>query len=166
VIVAASLHRVVLRRLAVKAEREARMLQDKLVIRSLATYEPPLLEPLVNLGRIFTSAGEIAQIANGSPIRFIAYIEFAQAGVVRANHYHLRRNEWLYLLKGSLLGRFIDSESGESCEQVLHAGDLVLMLPGCAHAYRALEPTQTIELADQPYDDSDRVVYSVLETEK
>jgi hypothetical protein len=138
------------------------MLSDKLNIRRLPLHYPPIAEHVVDLGRIMMPSGELAQIANDVPIRFIAYVEFAGLGIVRANHYHAVRVEWLYILSGRLVGRFFDLDTAESVDHDLEAGDLIMVKPRCAHGYRALEPTQTIEFADAPYDGGDTFPHLLL----
>lgn len=138
------------------------MLSEKLHIRRLPRFEPPLAAPLVDAGRILTPSGELAPLTTGQTIRFVAYVEFAARGVVRANHYHLARSEWLYCIGGRAEARFLDLDTGEAAEHTLETGDLVLVRPRCAHAYRALERVQAIEFADLPYDGADTVPFILL----
>ncbi len=116
----------------------------------------PLLHPLVQGGRIATAAGEIAQLVSGESFRYLAYIEFAHPpGALRGNHYHLIKQESLYILRGRLQARYQDMETGQTAELLLETGDLVQTQPGCAHAYRSLEYTQALEFAPTPFDPAD-----------
>jgi dTDP-4-dehydrorhamnose 3,5-epimerase-like enzyme len=138
------------------------MANPKVIVKRLTQHIPPLAAPITNLGRILAPNGEVAQIANGAQIQFLATIEFAFAEQVRANHYHERRNESLYVIRGSLRGVFIDIDTNERSEFELVRGDLVEIAPRCAHAFVSHEPSELIEFADLAYDPMDLVKYSVL----
>jgi quercetin dioxygenase-like cupin family protein len=125
-------------------------------IRRLDSYSLPLAAPITQGGRIFSAAGEVAQLVNGEPFRFLAYLEFRHAPeVVRGNHYHLRKYETLYVLQGSLHAWYQDIDSGAQAEHVVHAGDLIAVQPRCAHAYAPLAYTQAVEFAPTPFDSND-----------
>lgn len=124
-------------------------------IRHLAFRAPPLLDG----GRVDGPAGELAQVVNGDePFRYLAYVEFRDAGgAMRGNHYHEKRVETLYVIRGRLEGFFEDIDSGETARVSLAAGDLVRVEPRCAHAYRPVEPTDAIEFSPHPYEPADTV---------
>jgi mannose-6-phosphate isomerase-like protein (cupin superfamily) len=129
---------------------------EKLTLRRLPVYPRPPESPVTTGGRIFTPGGELTQILNGIDVRFVAYVEFAgNLGSPRGNHYHRRRREWLYIVRGRLQAHYEDVESRESMELVLETGDLVCVEPGCAHVYFPLEYTQAIECSSIDFDPQD-----------
>jgi mannose-6-phosphate isomerase-like protein (cupin superfamily) len=133
----------------------------KVALRRLATHRLPLAAPLgPEGGRIFSAAGEMAQLVSGESFRYLAYVEFVhQPHVVRGNHYHRVKDEHLYVLVGRLRCVCKDLESDERAVYEVAAGDLMRIQPGCAHALVPLEYTQALEFAPQPYDPADAYPY-------
>ncbi len=133
----------------------------KLSIRRLETYTPPLAAPLGAAGgRILTAAGEIAQVVNGSPFRFLSYLEFTP-DMARGNHYHQNKEEYLYVLKGILRAVCRDLDSNETAHLELHAGDLLTIQPRCAHMFIAAEYAQAFEFSAEPFDPDDTYRYNL-----
>jgi len=129
----------------------------KVAFRALPVTEPPIPE---GGGRIFTPAGELAQILNGQAFAFVAYVEFLpNASQPRGNHYHLAKTEMLYVITGHLKAVYKELDSGLTEARTLSSGDLVTILPGCAHVYYALEHTRTIEISDTRYDPADTLPF-------
>lgn len=109
-----------------------------------------------------SNAGELAQIVNGDPFRFMAYIEFRPYGeTLRGNHFHEQKTEFLYVISGRLTAHYIDLENDETLTIDLTGGDLVTIEPRCAHAYRALEHTHAIEFTKTVYNPTDTFPYKV-----
>jgi mannose-6-phosphate isomerase-like protein (cupin superfamily) len=125
-------------------------------IRRLPVLDGPPQEPVLDGARILMTAGEAAPVFNGSPFRFIAYLEFLPGtGAWRGNHWHERRREALYVIRGRLRAVFEDIDTGERAEAVLETGDLLHIDPRCAHAFQALEYAQVIECSPLDYDAAD-----------
>ncbi|MGW1062182.1 hypothetical protein [Micromonospora rubida] len=134
---------------------------EKVQVRRLPVTTPPVPP---GGGRIQSPAGELAQVVNGDIYRFLAYLEFRpDATKPRGNHFHNHKSETLYLISGRLRALYHDLDSGERAEMTLEPGDLVTVHPRCAHVYYALEHSQAVELADQPYDPTDTHPYEVGE---
>ena len=134
---------------------------DKAVVRRLPRYRVPLAAPVVDGGVIEMPAGDFVQVANGSPVRFVAHLEFrAGAPASRGNHYHHVKTEWLTVIRGRLRARYVDLDSGARRELVLEPGDQVRVLPRCAHSYAALEDASVIECASHAFDPSDAVAFA------
>jgi mannose-6-phosphate isomerase-like protein (cupin superfamily) len=128
---------------------------EEILVHRLPIGEPPIPE---GGGRITTPAGELAQIVSGGSYAFLAYIEFLPDETKpRGNHYHAIKTETLYIIKGSLRAVYRDIERGTMREVALSAGDRVTIPPKVAHVYYASEYTQTVELADLPYDPNDTI---------
>ena len=92
----------------------------------------------------------------------IGHIEFLP-NVPRGNHYHKRKVEYMVFLTGELKARYwFPDNPTEVFETILHSGDFVRILPGCAHTYTAIkEKVIAIEYSPQRYESAD--VFSVDE---
>jgi mannose-6-phosphate isomerase-like protein (cupin superfamily) len=129
---------------------------SKVSIRSLPVLDGPPVQPVLDGVRIHMKAGEAAPITNGTPFRFLAYLEFLpNTGAWRGNHFHERKRETFYIIHGRVHGVFEDVDSGERAEIELAAGDVIVIEPRCAHAFRALEYAQALEFSPLDYDASD-----------
>jgi len=74
-------------------------------------------------------------------------------------HYHLIKDETWYVDKGEFLYRWIDTETAETIEQKLKAGDVVRQRVGQPHQLIALTDGTVFEVSTQHFDeDSYRVV--------
>lgn len=133
----------------------------KVEVKSLDTFQAPLAKPLTSPGRILSPAGELTQLVNGTDVRFIAYVEFAESGISRGNHYHENKAETLYLISGSLEARYFDIDTGEAISLVLNQGDLVRMNARCAHRYTALSHVHAVEFSDTDYEAARTVAFDV-----
>ena len=128
----------------------------KVSIRRLPLLDAPPAQPVLDGVRIRMAAGEAAPVLNGGPWRFIAYLECLPGiGAWRGNHFHEKKREWFYVIRGRLRALFLDVDSGESAEAVLETGDLLVIEPRCAHAFTALEYAQVIECSQLEYDAGD-----------
>ncbi|GLY95361.1 hypothetical protein [Actinoplanes sp. NBRC 103695] len=134
---------------------------DKVSVRHLVVSNAPAP---ADGGIVRGSMGEIAQIVNGDAFRFLAFIEFAMIdGGYRGNHYHLNKIENLYVISGRLKAFYHDLDTDETASMELKAGDLVKILPRCAHVYFPLEHSQAVEFGEEPFDPSDTIRYVVTD---
>lgn len=81
--------------------------------------------------------GAIADILYKEPVDHIAVIS-SEKGAVRANHYHKKTIQWIYLQSGSLES-VTRREGEEPVSLVMKPGDLIRTDAGEHHAIRALE---------------------------
>lgn len=129
---------------------------SRVSIRRLPVLDAPPATPVLDGVRIRMSAGEAAPIWNGTPFRFIAYLEFLpDTGAWRGNHFHEKKREAFYVIRGRLRAVFEDVDTGERAEHTLEAGDVLHIEPRCAHAFQALEYAQVIECSPLDYDAAD-----------
>jgi dTDP-4-dehydrorhamnose 3,5-epimerase-like enzyme len=130
------------------------------VVRQLPRFRVPLAAPITTGGIIEMPAGDFIQVANGSPVLFVAHLEFrAAGGASRGNHVHRVRTEWITVVRGRLLARYVDVASGARFETELSAGDQVEVRPGCAHSYRALEDAAAVECSSHAFDPADAELF-------
>jgi len=110
-------------------------------------------DPKKNQKRIDDPRGEITQIMNDKDIilRNVVYIELKD-GVIRGNHYHTKKDEYLYIAKGKVKVVLLDRETQEKKEIILQDGDLIRILPQLTHTFKALEYTQIIEFSPNVFD--------------
>lgn len=127
--------------------------------RRLPVYEGPPGPDAPILKRICLPQGELAQIYGMERgMRYIALIEMV-AGKDRGNHYHHRKEEWIYLLEGEVELQVEDPETREGGRLALRKGDLVVIMPGVAHVVRPGCPGQAIEFSPQEFDPGDSEPY-------
>jgi len=132
---------------------------DKFSVHHLDFMEPPLP---ASGGRIMTPAGELAQVISGEAMRLITYIEFKPDGKPRGNHFHRKKLEIIYVIKGTLEVTLEDLADHSTETVGLIAGDIIRVQPNCAHVYKTLEYTQALELNEVPYDNADTIPYTVV----
>ena len=96
--------------------------------------------------------GELATIST-TETKFIAYIEFPEDGVPRANHFHKEKEEYLYLISGRVRCYFRRADAlNETPNEIdAFAGDLISVQPGWSHAYLTIEPGHAIEFSPTPF---------------
>jgi hypothetical protein len=105
--------------------------------------------------------GELAQIAGGQVFRYLVYWDIQPvARAFRGQHYHLKKEESMYILRGIVQALFEDIDTQERKEQTLAEGARVIILPRLAHKFVPLEFVQVIEFSPQPFDPSDAFPYS------
>lgn len=111
------------------------------------------------------SRGEIFNIFEGS-IGHIALIT-SKKGTVRANHYHKKDHQYMYLLRGAYESHSLDVRNPEK-RQVLHvtAGEIVDTPPYIAHAQKFTEDSAFLALTTQEREqgkyEEDTIAYEVI----
>ena len=86
-------------------------------------------------------------------------ITTAHPGIVKANHYHKKMNEWYCVIKGKMHLVLKDMKTGEKNEIMLSEDELKLIKisPGLAHGFRNIGDDMLIVLMyiDRPFDPND-----------
>ncbi len=140
---------------------EAAFLGDKVRKWSLPVFagRPPNEAPA--LKRMQLAQGELAQFYDGEQgMRYLAYVELLKNGV-RGNHYHLRKQEWIYVLQGGVLLTLEDVHSPGRVSVKALAGDVVYIHTGIAHALETLEPGHAVEFSPGRVDPADLHPYKL-----
>jgi len=105
--------------------------------------------------------GKLAILHPSGPVYNPCYFDI-QPGKARfrGEHYHKSKTEVFYLISGSCLIRYYDLEIGEHGSFGVQEGDMVKILPMCAHRMEAEEFCQVMEfsLEDVNYE-TDTFVY-------
>ncbi len=138
-----------------KTMSEASFFSGRLQLRTLPALTTGGGPELPALKRLLLPQGELAQFHDGAlPIHYIAALELKK-GAVRGNHVHLRKIEHMYVTRGELevVGQAMDT--GELAQLLVHAGDLVVIQPGVAHAFRILQGGVAIEFSPTRFDPAD-----------
>lgn len=92
---------------------------------------------------------------NGEGMCFITYLEFPK-GKIKGNHYHNSKEENMVVIKGKVKAKYyLPDDLEKKIEIILEEGDLVTILPGCAHAYKSDEGCSVIEFSKQKYNNND-----------
>ena len=132
---------------------------EKVSVRRLPDVVPPIPP---GGGRMISPAGELAQIVNGDPYRYLAFLEFQpDPDAPRGNHFHAVKTEHLYIVDGLVRATYRDLDTEETTEVELTAGDLVVVQPRCAHAYVALTHSHAVEFSPLSYDPADTIAYAL-----
>jgi mannose-6-phosphate isomerase-like protein (cupin superfamily) len=122
---------------------------------SLPAFELPLAADAPTVKRLLLPQGELGQFYDGDEgMRYLAFIEL-RPGTVRGNHYHKRKEEWVYFIKGEvlLIAQDIETKSRETIP--LKTGDLAIIQTGIAHALQVQAPGQAVEFSPARFDPLD-----------
>lgn len=134
---------------------ESTFLSGKVLKRTLPVLKDPAGAGALTAKRLLLSQGELAQFYDADdPVRYIAFIELREGGI-RGNHYHKKREEFVYFIQGEAVLAVEDIASGARDTLQLAAGDLAILQPGVAHAFRPLKPGQAIEFSKLRFDPND-----------
>lgn len=86
-------------------------------------------------------------------------ITTAHPGIIKANHYHKKMNEWYCVIQGKMHLVLKDMKTGETQEVTLSEEDLKLIkiMPWTAHGFRNVSDSMLIVLMyiDRPFDPND-----------
>jgi mannose-6-phosphate isomerase-like protein (cupin superfamily) len=141
---------------------EVSILSGRLVKRSLPSLKPGLGIELPPLKRLELAQGELAQIHDSDPgIHYIAVLELLE-GSVRGNHYHTAKVEHMYVMCGRIEWIVEDRDSRDRKGMTMESGDLVVIQPGLAHAFRVLQPGVAIEFSPTRFNPGDIHPYPLI----
>jgi hypothetical protein len=120
------------------------------LIEGAPAPESPLLK------RLLLPQGELAQLHDDDdhPIHYIAFIEL-RAGTVRGNHYHLVKEEFIYVFRGLATLHVGAIDSGERASFPMAAGDLAFIPTRIAHALCVEESGQGVEFSSTRFNNAD-----------
>jgi mannose-6-phosphate isomerase-like protein (cupin superfamily) len=134
---------------------ESTFLSGKVVKRSLPVIQGKPSPGAPTVKRMMLPQGELVQFYDADePIRYLAYTELRE-GSIRGNHYHKVKEELIYMIQGEMLLVVEDVTSGALDSVPLRAGDVAMIQPGVAHAWRTVKPGQAIEFSKSRFDASD-----------
>ena len=98
--------------------------------------------------------GEFVQVAYRETMHHLAAFEIRK-GFSRGNHYHKRKEEIFYVVRGKIKASFLDMDSLEKEEKIFERGDKIRVNPYCGHLFYGLEDAFVIEYSPQVYDKED-----------
>jgi dTDP-4-dehydrorhamnose 3,5-epimerase-like enzyme len=98
--------------------------------------------------------GEFVQISYRENIGHLAFFQIRE-GFNRGSHYHEKKEEVFYVVRGRIRATFRDLSNGETEEHILIRGQKIYVKPRCAHIFHGLEDTLVIEYSPQFYDKTD-----------
>lgn len=141
---------------------EQSFLDGKVLKRSLPTFEPPLVGDLPMTKRLLLAQGELAQFYDGEEgIRYLAAIQLV-SGTVRGNHYHRRKQEWVYLIAGAVHLVVEDVETKARETLLIVTGDLAYISPGVAHTLVVQQEGMAVEFSPVRFDPADTSRYTLV----
>jgi hypothetical protein len=135
-------------------------LGGKVIRRVLPVIQAPSPEmPL--LKRLMLAQGKLDQFYDAEQgIHYIVAIELRE-NCVRGNHFHREKEEWVYIVQGGLMLHAADINTGESASFTMGPGELSIVRPGVAHAYRTTQPGLAIEFSPTRFNAADIQVYAL-----
>lgn len=83
--------------------------------------------------------------------KYVGKILFVKAGHKLSLQYHEKKDETVYLNKGSIV--LLVEEDGEMIERVLRPGDAYRIRPGVKHRMSALEDSEILEASTPEVED-------------
>jgi hypothetical protein len=100
----------------------------------------------------------IVAIVPDEPIRYMTILEF-ENNVPRGNHLHRSKHEFMIPICGALRAKlWLPDKLADSVEITLRPGQILHILPNCAHSLTAINGDATaIEYSPQAYDPDDTV---------
>jgi uncharacterized cupin superfamily protein len=113
---------------------------------------PPDSAP--RLKRLALPQGELAHFSDGEKIDYIAFVELRLGGI-RGNHYHQKKEEAVYIIRGEMLLFIQDIQTRERAALTLQAGDLAVVPTQIAHAYQTTRPGDAVEFSRAKFDAAD-----------
>lgn len=113
------------------------------------------------------SRGWLAEIFRpesvGGTMKGQVTITTAHPGIVKANHYHKKLNEWYCVIQGKMQLVLKDVATGEKKEMVLSQDELKLIKidPGVSHGFKNIGDNMLVVLmyADRPFNSNDTDTY-------
>ncbi len=95
-------------------------------------------------------------------------VSFSEPGVIRGNHYHLRKKEWFLVIQGTAELHLTNTKTHEQSTYVIQGSqpELFLMEPSIAHAFKNIGSDQLVflGLVNEAFDESDpdTISYQVI----
>ena len=130
--------------------------EDYVSVTCLGTEKKPLEYEKTGKGYIVKKGNALTALYhNREPVCCLAYIEF-EPGKTRGDHFHYKKVENMCVVKGKIKAQYMLPNNPEKVlELELKAGDIVHILPGCAHSYMADEWAVALEYSPQKFELSD-----------
>jgi hypothetical protein len=92
----------------------------------------------------------------GCSMAFMALIEFRPETGPRGRHRHFKKQEYLYVITGSLKGRYWLVHEDQAEEYIHPVGTLIRVEPGLFHVFECIDsPALALEFSPQPFDSTD-----------
>jgi hypothetical protein len=113
---------------------------------------PPIDAP--RLKRLALPQGELAHFSDGENIEYIAFVEL-RAGSTRGNHFHQKKEEAVYIIRGEMMLIAQDTQTGERVTLKLKTGDLAVVSALVAHVYQTTKPGDAVEFSKAIFDAAD-----------
>jgi hypothetical protein len=131
-------------------------MDDLLKIQKLDCFEQEIIFP-VPLKVLNNDKGRAVFLNSLDTIKTVAMLEFVPGAGLRANHYHHKRQESLYIMAGKLKLYYWLPHEPEIRHKIIESGHLVTILPGLGHAYEAYEHSCALEIGSRDFDPLDTV---------
>ncbi|HEX2965189.1 MAG TPA: cupin domain-containing protein, partial [Syntrophorhabdaceae bacterium] len=98
--------------------------------------------------------GEFVQVSYREDIGHLAYFELKK-DQFRGKHFHEKKEEVLYIIDGEIRAIFLDLDTSEIEEYILHKGERIHVPTRVAHVFYGLKDAKVVEYSPQYYDKED-----------
>ena len=111
--------------------------------------------------RIVEDRGELAILHPMGPVYNPCYFDLHPgSSLFRGSHYHRSKTEVFYVISGLCLVRYVDVATGEDGLIQAQSGDMITIMPMCAHRMEAVKFCQGIEFSLEDVDyEADTTAY-------
>jgi len=111
--------------------------------------------------RIVEDRGELAILHPMGPVYNPCYFDLHPGiGLFRGSHYHGSKTEVFYVISGLCRIRYVDVATGENGLIQAQCGDMITIMPMCAHRMEAVKFCQGIEFSLEDVDyEADTTAY-------
>ena len=107
-------------------------------------------------GIIDKGNGEAIYLNEIKDKKFVGILNFLPGTGIRGKHYHVKKEEIMYVVSGKMKMYFWLPDHPENLEEVIvKKGDLITIQPNLAHGVEAIEDTLVVELSPNEFDISD-----------
>ena len=86
-----------------------------------------------------------------------------QAGQIRGNHFHVKINEFIFLLSGQVKVELWDcNDLNKKSSLILNAGEGIKITPYILHRFHYLEDSVHIQLLDTPFNSENQDLHTLI----
>jgi dTDP-4-dehydrorhamnose 3,5-epimerase-like enzyme len=124
------------------------------IVEKVSVEKLAVTKDITGAKRWTEAKGEFVQISHQEEIRHLALFEIRK-GFFRGSHYHRKKEEVFYIVRGRIRARFVDTETDEREESILEEGAKIRIEPLCGHLLEGVEDSIVVEYSPQFYDIED-----------
>jgi mannose-6-phosphate isomerase-like protein (cupin superfamily) len=130
-------------------------IEQFLTIQDIKALQPDTTQPNP-IGFADHGRGGMTYLNAHMPVAFMALVEFCPTKGPRGRHKHLAKQESLYVISGTLKGRYWLKDQACAQKFIHPEGTLLTIYPGLFHVLESVQgPALALEFSPQPFDRQD-----------